>query len=495
MDPNNFIPQIIHSLKLTSPLLVLIFVALAVLTADVFIARAERWKLALLSMFGVGLAFIALYWTKPAGPMSINYQDFAFSGTLQANYLTFLVQNVILGGTLFLILISPHYLENRAIEHGEYYALLLCASLGMMALTMSAEMLTLFLNIELLSITLYILTGIEKNNIRSSEAAFKYFLLGSFAAAFLLLGIAFIYGATGETRFDRIAEVLKNNQLTNPLFMSVGLSLLLVGFGFKLTLAPFHMYAPDVYEGAPTPIAAAIATGSKAAAFTAFYHVVAMTVSWAALPHGLWLAFYAVVAVSMIIGNVGAIVQPNLKRLLAYSSIAHSGYTLVPLVVVLKHPELLGEARLAIAYYIMAYTLMTLLVFGIASTLSPLGGSKISHYAGLGRRFPALAGLMTLALISLLGAPPTVGFFGKVRLFSIPVEGGHIGLAVLGVLASVASAYYYLRIIVTMYMQESSAEADDRTLTADGPNYVALIVTAVGIVVFAIFPGLYLFIS
>ncbi|MCL5269063.1 MAG: NADH-quinone oxidoreductase subunit N [bacterium] len=487
------IEQILHSLRLTSPLLVLIFAAMAVLVADVLLPRAHRWTLALIGMAGIGLALVALYWARPPQPMDTNYLELAFGGTIQAGYLTFLAHNVILATGLFLILISPNYLAGRAVPHGEYYALLLLATLAMMALASSNELLTLFLNIELLSITLYILTGIEKNNLRSSEAGFKYFLLGSFAAAFLLLGIGFVYGATGQTRFDAIGQAIAAGRILNPAYLAIGVGLLMIGLGFKLTLAPFHMYAPDVYEGAPTPIAAAIATGSKVGGFVVFFNLMAIVAGWRDLPQGLWVALYAIVAASMVVGNVGAIVQPNLKRLLAYSSIAHSGYTLVPMVVLLRRPDLLAEARVAVAYYLLAYTLMTLLVFGVATTLGPLGEGRISHYAGLGRRSPALAMIMALALVSLVGVPPTVGFFGKLRLFSVAIEGDHIRLAVLGVLASVASAFYYLRVTVTMYMEEPSPEAGERLIPAEGVNFVILTVGAVGVFVFAVFPWLYLF--
>jgi NADH-quinone oxidoreductase subunit N len=356
------------------------------------------------------------------------------------------------------------------------------------------------LNIELLSITLYVLAGIEKHNLRSTEAAFKYFLLGSLAAAFLLLGIAFVFGATGELRYDAIARAIAGGGVHEPPFLAAGLALMLVGFGFKLTLAPFHMYAPDVYEGAPTPVAAAIATGSKVAALAAFFPLVRLAAGWADLPRGVWLALYAIAVASMVIGNIGAVVQPNLKRMLAYSSVAHSGYAIVPMVVMLGAAgrsdlaALTEDARDAVAYYLLAYTVMTLLAFGVAASIGPAGETRIANYAGLIRRNPGLAFMMMMAMISLLGIPGTVGFFGKLQLFSVAVEGHHIGLAIVGVLASVASAYYYLKVVVTMFMQEPAEGGEAPAPAAiEGVNYLALGVGTICLFVFAFLPALYLF--
>ena len=484
-------------MRLTLPMLVLIAGAIAVLVADVMLPAAQRWSLSLISLIGLGGAFCALYAVGcPAGQTVTQ----AYFGAIQLNYLIFLAHNVILGGAIFLILISPRYLEGRAIPQGEYYALLLFATLAMMALAASGELLALFLNFELLSITMYILTGIEKKNARSSEAAFKYFLIGSFAAAFLLLGIAFIFGATGQTRFTAIADVIRSGKIIQPAFLAIGFGLIFVGFSFKLTLAPFHMYAPDVYEGSPTPITAAIATGSKVAGFVALFHLVQIAALWTTQPAGLWVALYAIVVASMIIGNVGAVVQPNIKRMLAYSSIAHSAYVIVPMVVILKVPNLMTQARDAVAYYLLAYTVMTLVAFGVVAALGPEGApsnegeNKISHYTGLGRRSPGLALLMGLALLSLVGIPPTVGFFGKLQLFSVAVEGGHIRLAIVGVLASVASAFYYLRVIVAMYMEEPGKEAAMGAKPAlDSVSAVALTLGGLAIFGFALFQGFYLF--
>ncbi len=473
-DPQLFYDHVIESMWLTLPLLVLLAAGLVVLAADVLLGRERSSWLPAISGVGVAGALAAL-WAVGVGPEPL----YAYSEALVLDRLTFYADNIILGGMLFLFLISPRWLEGRWIPRGEYYALLLFAAMSMMALGRSSELLALFLNFELLSICFYVLIGMDKRSERSSEAGFKYFLLGSLAAAFLLFGIVFVFGASGGmTRFSRIAEALAGGTV-EPRLMALGLGLMLVGFGFKLTLAPFHMYAPDVYEGAPTPVVAAVATGSKVAGFTAMFHVLQLTLDWAA-PVGLWIALYAIVVTSMIVGNVGALVQPNIKRLLAYSSIAHSGYTMVPMVVVLARPDLWLGARDAIAFYLLAYTVMTLLAFGIVGSMGTAGEGRIGAWAGLGRRAPWRAAAMALAMLSLIGIPPTVGFFGKVALFRVAIDGNHLWLAVVGVLASAASVFYYLRVVVTMYMEEP-AEAVESPRLPGMATALALAVAATGI--------------
>lgn len=518
------IEQILDSLKGTAPLLMLLGGGLLVLIADVLLPSDRRRLLPTLATLAIAFAFCILHLMGRDGWIE---RAEHYSGALSTGYLVFLAQNVVLGAGLFVTLISPRYLRDRAIAQGEYYALLLFATAAAMALSATTELLTLFLNIELLSITLYVMAGMEKRQPRASEAAFKYFLLGSFASAFLLLGIAFLFGATGETRYSEIETVLSSGKVApaaddgllmsaappaaetgklqpvkrvQPLFVMIGFALILIGFGFKLTLAPFHMYAPDVYDGAPLPVATWIATGSKIGGFAALFHLVEAITRWAdappevtmAFPEGLWFGAYVIVVISLIVGNVGAVVQPNIKRLLAYSSIAHSAYTLIPFVVLLKRPDLIEEARTAVGYYLMAYTVMTLAAFGAIAALGREAEDRIEDYAGLARRRPFVALVMGLALLSLLGVPPTVGFIGKLKLFGLAVAGDHVWLAVLGVLASVMSAYYYLRIIVLMTMQEAPAEGGAGLAPPRWTARIVLGVTAAALFVFAIFPEFYM---
>jgi len=471
------------------PALLLALWAIGVLMIDLFFDREFKETIPWITLVGIVLSFVDL---RIIGAEE-DVVSYAFHNCLRFDRLTFLSQNVILGMAFFLVLVSARYLKDRAIPRGEYYALLLLATISMMMLAASNELLTLFLNIEVLSITLYILAGIERENLRTTEAAFKYFLMGSFAAAFLLFGLTMVYGAMGTTQFNEIHEVLSKNQpVPYKLFLVAGLSMMLVGFGFKLTLAPFHMYAPDLYAGAPTPVGGMIATGSKVAGLAAFFNFFRLFAEWNALPSGFYYGFCTLVVLSIIVGNVGALTQPNIKRLLAYSGVAHAGYALIPLIAVMHRVRvhgsgLMGSAESAVSYYLLAYSLMTALAFGVAATLGPQGESHIDRYSGLARRSPFLAAVLALSLISLAGIPFTVGFMGKVYLFAIAVNAGLYPLACFGVLASVASAYYYLRIIVKMYMEEPQGAKLEPT-QLEGLNGAALIAGSVAVVVFAMFP-------
>ncbi len=489
MEPNSITLINSHDLALVAPAIVLGVSALIVLLVDLFSMKLGRSVLPLLTLGGLGLALIVHVTTGYRGAEF----EIAFDGCLRFDRMTYIAQIVILSLTLFLTLVSPLYLIRRRIPRGEYYVLIMFAALAMMVLSASNELLTLFINLELLSFCLYILTGIEQGNLRSTEAAFKYFTIGSYAAAFLLFGMTMVYGATGATHFDEIRVILASGSLGgalggNSLFLAGGFALMLVGFGFKLTLAPFHMYAPDVYAGAPTPVAGLIATGSKVAAVTAFFAIFELMIAWGDLPAGVYYALYGVVVLSIIFGNLGALVQPNIKRLLAYSGVSHSGYFMIPLLAVMTSPELMDKAELAVTYYLLAYGVMTVLAFGVATTLGPEGERDIDRYAGLARRSPVLAAAMALALLSMTGVPITVGFVGKFRLFAVAVDAGLYPLAIFALLASVASAYYYLRVVVKMYMEEPPAEAEPIPL--EGSNALALLAGVVCIFLFAVLPAL-----
>lgn len=472
------------------PILIVGLTAVAVLLADLFMPPAQSSLLPTLSVAGLIASFLTLQTMGPPDAEGL----VLFNQCLKIGRLAFMSHGVILGISLFLLLVTPHYLKDRRIPLGEYYSITLFATMAMMLLAISNELLTLFLNIEILSFALYILTGMERQNLRATEAAFKYFLTGSYAAAFLLFGLTLIYGAVGSTFFGEIAVALESIDASQPLgppvFLAAGLTLMMVGIGFKLTLAPFHMYAPDVYAGAPTPVAGLIATGSKVAGFVAFFQLFRIFAGWEGLPENIHVVFYILAVTSIVVGNVGAVMQQNLKRLLAYSGVAHAGYVMVPMVAILVDGRLISDAEEALAYYVGAYGLMTALAFGVAATLGPHGEGPLDRLAGLAKRSPLLAAALALSMISLTGIPLTVGFVGKVYLFSVAVDAGLFDLAVFAVLASVASAYYYLRVIIKMYVDEPAPAAEPLPLEVQ--NVAALVAASVGVFIFAAFPALVL---
>jgi NADH-quinone oxidoreductase subunit N len=369
-------------------------------------------------------------------------------------------------------------------DHGEYYALLLFSTLGMMIMASSLDLITIFLGLETLSISLYILAGILRERLESNESAVKYLLLGAFASGFVLYGIALVYGATASTNLLRVAEVVASGKVSSPTLLMIGTGLLIIGFGFKVASVPFHMWTPDVYEGAPTSVTAFMIAGTKAAAFAAFLRIL-MTALPALQPD--WGQILWVLAVlTMTVGNVVAIAQSSIKRMLAYSSIAHAGYLLVALVAANK----LGSG--SILFYLVAYSFMNLGAFAVVIALAFQDRERVSiqDYAGLGLKYPFLGAAMALFMFSLAGIPPTGGFMGKFYIFSAAIHANYIGLAIIGVLNSVISVYYYLRITVVMYMGEGGAEpAADRLSPALG---LAVLVAVVGTLQLGLFPSRFL---
>ena len=350
------------------------------------------------------------------------------------------------------VLLSWDYARRTRLHQAEYYSLLLLSTLGMIIMAASNDLITIFLGLELMSISLYVLVGFRHDQLESNEAALKYFLLGAFASGFLLYGIALLYGATGTTQFGKMAEFLSDTPIaSNPLLVVGGL-MVLIGFGFKIAAAPFHMWTPDAYEGAPTSVTAFMSAGAKAAGFAAL-----LRLSLLVLPgiHADWHGLIAAVAMlTMTVGNVTALLQTNLKRMLAYSSIAHAGYVLVAVVA--------GgtEGAAAALFYLAVYSAMNLGAFGILTRLGRDQEERVlvSDLAGLGFRQPVLGLAMTFFMLSLGGIPPTAGFMGKVYVFSAALKTGHLPLVIVGVLNSVVSIFYYLRVTVAMYMEEPQGE-------------------------------------
>ncbi len=379
------------------------------------------------------------------------------------------------------ILIAKPYLEREQYHYGEYYVLVLLATMGMVMLGSSADLITVFLGIEVMSVAFYVLAGYYRSKSSSNESALKYFLLGAFATGFLLYGIALIYGTTGTTNLLRIVTMYPQ-AFGDPLHI-IGWGLLLIGFGFKVAAVPFHMWVPDVYEGAPTPVTAFMSTGGKAAAFSAF--VITFSIPMSMRDERLIIVLAILAAASMLLGNWFGLSQTNLKRMLAYSSIAHAGYMIIGIASALP----LGQQ--GIAFYLVSYALTNIGAFGIIAMLEKTDGSNTSYadYAGLAKRHPGIAALLAMFMFSLTGIPPFAGFVGKYYLFASAVQSNLTWLAILGVLTSLFSTYYYLRIVVYMYFREAvSAEA----IEISKVSYGTVIICGIGIVLFGIFPALIL---
>ncbi|MFQ5829911.1 MAG: NADH-quinone oxidoreductase subunit N [Candidatus Methylomirabilia bacterium] len=448
-----------------APVLVLASTAAVLLLLDLLPPRDRKEHLGLVGLAGVlgALVLVLLRWGRGGE---------AFRGMVVLDDYALFFDMVIGYATGLVLLLSMDYIRRNGVEAGEYYVLVCFAATGMMLLASAGDLIVIFLSIELMSLSLYVLAGFFSGRLISGESSMKYFLLGAFASGFLLYGIALIYGATGTTRLAEIARL--SGGLGRDLLMVVGLGLLLVGFSFKIASVPFHMWAPDVYEGAPTSITALIATGSKAAAFAALLRV--LLVALKSLQSDWTDLFWVVAVLTMTAGNVVAIAQSNLKRMLAYSSVAHVGYALIG--VVAGGP--LGNG--GVLFYLLVYTFTTLGAFGVILLLERGRQEAVNlpDYAGLAVRHPVLALVLSLFLLSLIGIPPTAGFVGKFYLFGAAIKAGYIWLAVIGVLNSAIAAYYYLRLIVYMYMREPEGAP-----TAYVPSFAGGL--ALGVALWAVF--------
>lgn len=369
----------------------------------------------------------------------------AFTGMISYGGVSAFGNTIVLLGSLFCVLISREYLSAIDHDYGEVYAMMLFATTGMIALAMANSLIMIFLGIETMSICLYVLAGLMKDRKTGAEASLKYFLLGAFSTGFLLYGMALLYGATGSMYLPEIAEAASSSML-----FVAGAALLLIGFFFKISAVPFHMWTPDVYQGTPTTITAYMATASKSAAFVGLILVLSKMI-----PAGTaeWAEVIEVIAIiTMILGNLIALVQDNIKRMLAYSSIAHAGYLLVGLAAGTP------EGYSAVLFYLLAYTIMNVGAFGVVAYYERQQGldfTDINNYAGLGFKRPLMGVMLSLFLFSLAGIPPFVGFIGKYMVFAAAIDAGFIALAIVGVLASAASVYYYLRPMVYMYFRDA----------------------------------------
>jgi NADH-quinone oxidoreductase subunit N len=465
----------IQDLYRIAPEIVLCGFGMLVMLLAPVVPKARHGVLAGISLAGAVLALAATYYPSM-------YPGPAYSGLFQADAFSLFVHWIVCGAAFLVILGSIGYLKRDDLDTAEFCALILFATAGMGVMAGAHELLTAFIGLEMSSIASYILASYRRDAPRSNEAAMKYFLLGSFATAFFLYGIALSFGATGSTHLDMMMPLANDSART---LLKVGLGFIFIGLAFKVAAAPFQLWTPDVYEGAPAPVTALLSTGPKAAAFALALRI--MVSVDAAAPLWFW-ALWVAAALSMFAGNLSAIVQTSVKRMLAYSSIAHAGYILVALTAAAAtdHPEAGVAAAL---FYLVGYAIVKMGAFLIVAHLGGPGERHvdIEDFAGLGRRQPAMAACLSLFLLSLLGLPITAGFLGKFYVFNAALESNLIWLAILLALNSVIGAYYYLRVIVAMYMREPATEIPVQpvpwTLSA------VLWIAAVGTVYAGLFPA------
>jgi len=455
------------------PLTLLTVWACALLLVDLFIPKERKGITALLSAFGLAL-------TLGFTLAQIGEEATGFKGMIVLDGFSIFVNGLLLVSGLLGIALAYGYVRRMGLERGEYYILLLFSVTGMMLMAQAADLIVVFLALELLSIPLYVLAAFARPRVESEEAGLKYFLLGAFATGFVVYGTALVFGATSSTNLSAILAFASDG--TPGLLLTIGAALILVGFGFKVAVVPFHMWTPDVYQGAPSAVTAFMSSGAKIAGFAALLRVFAT--AFPSIAIDMTDIFWALAALTMILGNVIAISQTNIKRLLAYSSIAHAGYILMAFVPY-GNPEVAPVSIAAGLFYLVAYAVTNFGAWGVVIALEKEAGKglELNDYAGLARKHPALAAAMTIFMLSLIGLPPTVGLVGKIYLFRAVIDGGFYGLAIIGVLTSLVSAYYYLRVVVIMYMRDGEPETERESFLD-----LTTIATAVATVVISLMP-------
>lgn len=464
------------------PQVVVGLTVLLLLVADSFVPEDRKAILAWLAAGGFVTALVAAGAALPGPPSG---EQLLFNDTLAVDAFSLFFQVLFLGLGLLVLMIAPGYLDRRGIQRGEFYILLAAALAGMMVLVAATNLMTIFIGIELLSLALYVLAGFLRTEERSQEAALKYLLIGGFASGFLLYGMALIYGGTGSTSVPRISAVLAHLSGDSLLFSAAGAGLVLVGLAFKASAAPFHSWTPDVYEGAPAPVVAFMAVGTKIAAVAVFLRVFVAGFG-PAIGGGRWtILLGAVAALSMVVGSVGALRQAQLKRLLAYSSIAQAGYLLLAAV------DGTQQAMVSGLYYLGAYAVMTFGAFAVVTLLSGPGADAGFHaIRGLGFRKPLLGLCLTIFMASLAGFPPTLGFWAKLFLFDATIRAGFTSLALVAVVASAISLYYYLQVIAMVYTRPDPAAAPVEAEPVDSMGTLATVLTGIATLGLGIFPGI-----
>lgn len=472
------IPALGDSFWLTSPSLLLTALAVVIMVAEAWARPASKtvfWALSLAGLLAA-MALNVVLFAESAVPVT------AFNGMLRIDRYGLFFQAVAILAGLLSVLFSDDYLERIGIRVGEYYSLVLFGVVGMAQMGFAADLMMVFIALEVMSIAMYVLCALKRGDPRSVESGFKYFILGAFSSGLMLYGISLVYGVVGNTSLASLSAALHAPlDATASTLLTVGGALLVVGFGFKVASVPFHLWAPDVYEGAPTSVTALMSSGVKAASFAALGRLVMGAVGGDV---GGWsTALWWMAALTMAVGNVAALAQTNLKRMLAYSSIAHAGYLLMAL-----SSAGLGEAGddaalASVLFYLVAYTFMSAGAFAILGVLTRDGAdaTDLADIAGLGRTHPWVAAGLSLCLLSLAGIPPTVGFVGKFYLFVATIQAGQTGLAVIGALSAAAGVYYYLRPMVYMYMRSGSPALRVAPATSLGIAISGVAILALGL--------------
>ncbi|HBC47541.1 MAG TPA: NADH-quinone oxidoreductase subunit N [candidate division Zixibacteria bacterium] len=463
--------------RIISPEIAILLTAFVLLIADLFIHKARNTILTAISFVGV------------IGAMLLTFGNFqslglGFGNIIINDHLTFYFRIIFCLGTLLTVFVSSNYIKREMKGLGEYYVLIFISTFGMMVMASSTDLITIFLGLEVMSIPLYVLAGINRDRPRSREASMKYFLMGAFSTGFLLYGIALMFGAYGSTNLIEIAERLKFGANYSQVLSSAGLAFILIGLGFKAAIAPFHMWVPDVYEGSIAPVTAFMSSGPKAAAFAALFRIFSLFSP--VISDKFTTVLWILAIVTMTWGNILAISQKNIKRMLAYSSIAHAGYIMIALVAG-------GEAGLSAGvFYLLAYTVMNIGAFAIIVLFAGKGEKQenIKDYAGFGLKYPFAGVAMSIFMLSLAGIPSTAGFMGKYRIFAAAINSGYIWLVVIAVMNSLVSVWYYLGVIVTMYMVPESEPKSEYVLSTT--LMVAILIALFGTIQLGLFPNSWL---
>jgi NADH-quinone oxidoreductase subunit N len=462
------------------PELVLTTGALILLIADVMLPRRSGGPLSWVTLAVLGATFVSMFVPEPL----FNVQREIAHGLIAVDRFAFFFKLLFLIAAAMTVLMSTRYLEVEGVSPGEYYFLILCATLGMMIMAGGIDLITIFIGLETMAVSFYILAGFIKPSQRSNEAAVKYFLLGAFSLGILLYGMSLMYGLSGTTNLRVMAPLFAGQERDPRLVLAV--ILVVAGVGFKIAAVPFHMWAPDVYEGAPTPVTAFLSVGSKAASFAMLLRIFleglpAMRDDWR-------LLFVALAILTMTIGNIAAVTQTNVKRMLAYSSVAHAGYVLIGVVAAASTlPDVRERGITAILIYLLIYSFMQLGAFAVVVLLrrQDVVGDELKDFSGLHFRQPFAAFAMLLFMLALGGIPPTAGFMGKFWLFGAAIDAGYVGLAVIGVLNSAISLYYYVRVIVFMYLKKETIGSEPKT---SGALALALGIAVVATIALGIYP-------